>query len=109
MTLSDKTLNLIIWLEKRQGGSLENQAFCLLTKAYLDKLRTESKDGRDLGKKLREYHKHLHTHQHLLANGARDYQQSFDKVLATLAHIVAPKPRKAPTLDGLFGTWNDLD
>lgn len=93
MTIKDKTQKLCEWLgnqTQHQGISQENHAFCLLAKAYLEKLCNEVANGRALGRALRDYHRHLTTHQHLLLNGAADYKESFKRTvqyLESLLHI----------------------
>jgi hypothetical protein len=91
MTLQVRTQKLIAWLGNQmqhQGISQENHAFCLLTKAYLEKLCTGTTNGRALGRALRGYHRHLTTHQHLLLNGAADYKESFKRTVKYLEQML---------------------
>jgi hypothetical protein len=91
MTLQSKTQQLCTWLgnqTQHQGISQENHAFCLLTKAYLEKLCNETTNGRALGRALRDHHRHLTTHQHLLLNGAADYKESFKRTVKYLENML---------------------
>jgi hypothetical protein len=100
-TLSDKTMDLIAYLEAQRfqpGASKEKQAFCLLAAQNLDSLRTHAKSPRKLGDGLREYRQSLIAKHHLLVGQPIDMIRVHQKLVEKLGRIGTHHPT---TLDEL--------